>query len=41
MRLITRENFVIKILEFKVQECDIQDILRDVATRGKTVDFRK
>jgi len=39
--MITRNNFMVKILEFKEHEWDIKEALRDVATRGKTVDCTK
>jgi hypothetical protein len=41
MGIITREIFMIKLLEFKEHRWDIQEALRGVATRGRTVDCRK
>jgi hypothetical protein len=32
---------MIKILDFKVHKWDITEVLRDVATGGKTIDCRK
>jgi len=41
MGMITRENFVIKLLEFKEYIWDMAEVLRGVATRGQIFDCRK